>query len=150
MIFNLFKSKNEDLNKHIKNTFEIYLGMLKTVPDDEVGYLLDFAVQIKNTTSLINENITTILSKPELVDKKILIDTLYLWFNHLIELNASGDTNDKAKAGALTVWYLSIGSIVFSENKNQGLKLWKELKRGFEYCAVFNPDTDCIKGLEIN
>ena len=150
MIFNLFKSKNEDLNKHIKNTFEIYLGMLKTVPDDEVGYLLDFAVQIKNTTSLINENITTILSKPELVDKKILIDTLYSWFNHLMELNISEDINDKAKAGALTVWYLSIGSIVFSENKNQGLILWEELKRGYEYCTLFNPATDSIKSLESN
>jgi hypothetical protein len=150
MIFNLFKSKNKDLNKHIKNTFEIYLDMLKTVPDDEVGYLLDFAVEIKQSTSLINEDITTILSKPELVDKEILIDTLYLWFKHLIELNASGDTKDRAKAGALTLWYLSIGSIVFSENKNQGIKLWSELKRGYEYCTLFKPDTDSIKALETN
>ena len=126
------------------------MGCIEWSQSDEVGYLLDFAVQIKNTTSLINENITTILSKPELVDKKILIDTLYSWFNHLMELNVSEDINDKAKAGALTVWYLSIGSIVFSENKKQGVILWTELKRGYEYCTLFNPDTDSIKALEAN
>tara|TARA_B100000315_G_C14070556_1_gene360393 strand:- start:6 stop:458 length:453 start_codon:yes stop_codon:yes gene_type:complete len=148
MIFNLFKSKNEELNQHVKKTFEIYLGMLKSVPDDEVGYLLDTAAQIKKTTSLINEDVINILSNPASVDKKILIETLHLWLNHLLELHATQDIKQQAKGGALTVWYLSVGCVVFPEYKSQGIELWKELKRGFEHCIVFNPETDCIKGLE--
>ena len=96
MIFNLFKSKNKDLNKHIKNTFEIYLGMLNTVTDDEVGYLLDFAVEIKQSTSLINEDVANVFSNPASVDKKILIETLHLWLNHLLELNSTQDIKQQA------------------------------------------------------
>mgnify|MGYP001443974962 CR=1 FL=1 len=148
MIFSIFDSQNKKLNKHIKKTFEIYLGMLKSVPDDEIGFLLDTAAKIKKTSTMFNEESLNIFTNPISVDKSILIDNLNLWLNQFIELQATQDIKQQAKGGALTVWYLSVGCVVFSEYKNQGIELWSELKRGFKHCVVFNPETDCIKGLE--
>jgi len=148
MIFSIFDSQNKKLNKHIKKTFEIYLGMLKSVPDDEIGFLLDTAAKIKKTSTMFNEESLNIFANPISVDKSILIDNLNLWLNQFIELQATQDIKQQAKGGALTVWYLSVGCVVFSEYKNQGIELWSELKRGFKHCVVFNPETDCIKGLE--
>jgi hypothetical protein len=148
VIFSIFDSQNKKLNKHIKKTFEIYLGMLKSVPDDEIGFLLDTAAKIKKTSTMFNEESLNIFTNPISVDKSILIDNLNLWLNQFIELQATQDIKQQAKGGALTVWYLSVGCVVFSEYKNQGIELWSELKRGFKHCVVFNPETDCIKGLE--
>ena len=148
MIFSIFDSQNKKLNKHIKKSFEIYLGMLKSVPDDEIGFLLDTAAKIKKTSTMFNEESLNIFTNPISVDKSILIDNLNLWLNQFIELQATQDIKQQAKGGALTVWYLSVGCVVFSEYKNQGIELWSELKRGFKHCVVFNPETDCIKGLE--
>jgi hypothetical protein len=97
---------------------------------------------------MFNEESLNIFANPISVDKSILIDNLNLWLNQFIELQATQDIKQQAKGGALTVWYLSVGCVVFSEYKNQGIELWSELKRGFKHCVVFNPETDCIKGLE--
>ena len=164
MIFSIFNSQNKELNKHVKKTFEIYLGMLKSVPDDEIGFLLDTAAKIKKTSTMFNEESLNIFANPISVDKSILIDNLNLWLNQFIDLKEKQENTmhknqedavrqldelrEQAKGGALTVWYLSVGCVVFSEYKNQGIELWSELKRGFKHCVVFNPETDCIKGLE--
>ena len=86
MIFSIFDSQNKKLNKHIKKTFEIYLGMLKSVPDDEIGFLLDTAAKIKKTSTMFNEESLNIFTNPISVDKSILIDNLNLWLNQFIEL----------------------------------------------------------------
>ena len=47
MVFGLFKSGEDKLKEHISKTYDNYLNILKTVPDDEIGFVLDYAVKIK-------------------------------------------------------------------------------------------------------
>jgi len=51
-IVGLFKSSEDKLKEHISKTYDNYLSILKTVPDDEIGFVLDYAVKIKSSSTL--------------------------------------------------------------------------------------------------
>ena len=150
MIFNLFKSKRQRLKDEGEAFFENFVATLKGMSGEEIGYVLDTAAGIKNTTTLYGTKKDELLlfEDPLMIPQEEAFETLQLWKIYMQENSASLEGLNKI--GALSIWYLSILSTHVGELRIRGREMWGELERGFLYCGVFNPETDCVRGLEAN
>ena len=148
MVFGLFKSGEDKLKEHISKTYDNYLNILKTVPDDEIGFVLDYAVKIKSSSTLFDSegDYLKVFEDPKSVKKQYLLSVLSDWQTQFLELSKTQE--GLAKSGALSIWYMSAGAVAFPELKNKYTSLWSELGRGFYLCKEFNPEKDIPSGNE--
>ena len=148
MVFGLFKSSEDKLKEHISKTYDNYLSILKTVPDDEIGFVLDYAVKIKSSSTLFDSegDYLKVFEDPTSVKKQYLLSILNDWQSQFLELSKTQE--GLAKSGALSIWYMSAGAFAFPELKNKYTSLWSELGRGFYLCKEFNPEKDIPSGNE--
>jgi len=142
MVFRLFKSNENKLKDHISKTYDNYLNILKTVPDDEIGFVLDYATNVKFASTMFGtkEDYLKIFEKPSSVERKYLMSTLNDWQSQFLELSKTQE--GLAKSGALSIWYMSAGAFAFPELKKKYITLWSELARGFHQCKEFKPERD--------
>lgn len=148
MVFGFFKSNEEKLKQQISKTFDNYLKILKTIPDDEIGFVLDTAAKIKSSSTLFDSagDYLGVFENPASVDRKYLITTLNEWKKHMIE--QSSTLEGRAKSGALSIWFMSAGAFAFPDLKDKYEILWSELQRGFHKCQIFDPDKDIPRQTE--
>ena len=147
-MFGLFKPQRQRLKEEGERMFNNYLPALEGMAPDEIGFVLDFAVRIKHSTSLYGTGREELLlfEDPVMLSEKYAFETLRLW-KQTMKAEA-GSTQGMAKIAALSIWYLSVLSVHISELRIRGRDLWGQLERGFDYCQEFDPENDIVKGLE--
>lgn len=149
-MFGIFLSKEKRVERNSVNMFDTYMPSISGMDDQEIGGLLDIAAQIKTASlsvSFEDKNAELIYHEPIVVPSGVLIDQLLIYQNQMSRWSRDGSTG-LARIGALGIWYLSIAACTFPILRNRGRELWGELERGYEFCSLFDPERDSVKGLE--
>ena len=148
-MFSIFKSDRQKWKEQAEATFKVCIPSLKGMSDEEIAFSLDFAANIRRaSTSALSENDRYVLAfnDPMLLNEAEAFLYLQHWKDSFLKL---GDTElDRAKVGALTVWWLSLAGVAIPEYRIQAREMWGELSRGFKYCTVFIPNEMVPRGLE--
>ena len=147
-MFGLFQSPRAKLKKQAEQSFATYLPALRGMNPEEIAFVLDQAVQIKNATTLYGSKELEMLlfHDPIMVSEDYAFDTLFTWLAYMKE--QSGSADGLSKVASLSVWWLSVASIHIAELRVHGKELWAELVRAYPYTQIFDPTIDYVIGLE--
>ena len=150
MVFGFFKSQRQKFKEEGERMFDNYISALKGCAAAEIGATLDMASRIKYATTIYGSKTDELLlfEDPLRVPEDVAFDTLKMWKRYMFEI--SNTVEGMAKVGALSIWYLSLLAGQIGELRIRGREMWKELERGFPYCSSFDPEKDCVAGLEGN
>ena len=122
--------------------FDQYLASLADFSDADVGGVLDVAKAIK--TGVIeasgNPDYAMLFERPRALAENFAFRNLRLWRHQM--LSEGGTVEGQAKIGGLMVWYLSLAAAHFPEFAPRAAALWRDLHRGAEHCAAFDPAAD--------
>lgn len=146
-LFNLMLSDREKIKQQAQKSFDVYLPAIKGMDGEEIATVLDFAAQIKNTTTMYgkHELEMKLFRDPSSIPVHYAYETLFKWLKHTKSIAHTQE--GQAKAGALAIWWLSVASFQIPELRLLGKELWMELARGFPYVNIFRPELDCVIGL---
>jgi hypothetical protein len=148
-MLSIFKSKRNWWRDEAAKLFEVYISSLKGLDAEEIGAVLDLAVQGRNTLfqyAALNNDMFTLqaladpISLPE--DKGLTL--LEVWHR---QMKSSSDPANVALAGALTIWWLSLAGGIFAELRMRGREMWDVLARGFAHSETFSPYDDIPRGV---
>lgn len=147
-MFGLFQSPRTKLKKQAEKSFATYLPALRGMNPDEIAFVLDQAVQIKNATTMYGSKQQELLlfRDPIMVSENYAFETLFTWLSYMKE--QSGSIEGSSKVASLSIWWLSVVSVHIAELRVQGKELWSELNRAYPYTQIFDATTDFVIGLE--
>ena len=135
---------NGKCKRTIRNVYPVLQGM----DNSEISLTLDASVNMRNL--LISG--TSIFSKPTPygVSQEIIRLPMSVFYDpgiapdqvkyDSLEMMLKIMTTHREAAGALTLWSVSICSMIFAENRRDGKNIWKECSRGFDGCEVFQEE----------
>ena len=150
MIFSIFASKRTKWKKRLTKAFDVYIPGLQGMDDEELGMLLDQAVQIKDASLITldkNDRERLFWEDPALLDEKESLDRLDFWHKWMLEWAKEGVMGN-SKNASFQIYFNSLGGCAIIELKVRAKEMWKELSRGFSSCGRFDPNVDIPIGLK--
>ena len=150
MIFSLFSSKRSKWKKRLTRGFDTYIPGLQGMDDDELGMLLDQAVEIKESSLLMvgkNDVEKLYWEDPRMIDEKSSLDRLDFWYKWMLGWAKEG-IKGNSKNASFQIYFNSLGGFAIIELRVRAKEMWQELSRGFSSCGRFDPKRDIPKGLE--
>lgn len=147
-MFGFFSSSRAKLKKQAEQSFATYLPALRGMNPEEIAFVLDQAVRIKNATTMYGSRQQEVLlfRDPIMVSEIYAFDTLFSWLEYMKEQSIS--TEGLSKVASLSVWWLSVASLHIAELRIHGKELWSELARAYPYTQIFDATNDYVIGLE--
>ena len=149
-MFGLFKSKREKWKDKINKTFDVYIAGLKGMDDNEISFLLDQAIHIKDSSLMMKSDDDPeklFWEDPLTLDESVCIERLQFWYTWMLGWASEGAAGN-SKNASFQIYFLSLGGLTFVELRYRAKEMWKELSRGFKTCSGFDPQKDIPKGLE--
>ena len=148
-MFGLLKSKKEKMKDKVENAFNTMLISIEGLAADEIGYILDQAIRVKDASVLLeSEGSSNILAyeDPLCLDE----DTSMVYLEHWIKImdNWGAMPEYQQKISGLMIWWLSLAACTFPDKRIRGRKLWLLLVAGFNHCSSSEPFSLIPKGLE--
>lgn len=147
-MFGLFKSPRQKLKASAEKAFKSVLPALRGMTGEEIAFVLDQAKRIKSATTVYgsDQQLSTLFRDPLLSNEEFAFDNLSVWLKHMKSIGNT--TEGQAQVASLSIWWLSVASIRIAELRVLGKALWKELSRAYPYTTDFDPEEDCVIGLE--
>lgn len=146
-MFNIFKSRREKIKEQGIKILNHIIPTIQGMNTEQIAYTLDFAKRIKMSTTMYGEHKDDLIlfEDPSLLGEDEAFDNIVIWDSHVATLIQDGSLESSDKAGALLIWYVSVLTNCIPELRFEGIKMWRELDRGFSNCEYFNPAEDIPK-----
>jgi hypothetical protein len=148
-MFGLFKSNKEKMKDKVESAFNRMLTSIDGFTTAEIGYILDLAIRVKDASILLEPNGSSNILAYE--------DPLHLgedasmeYLEHWIKIMENWETmpEHQQKISGLMIWWLSLASCTFPDQRANGRKLWLYLIASFNNCSPPAQFDLIPKGLE--
>jgi hypothetical protein len=162
-MFGLFATPRTKVLKREKRFFRYQFEAFCKMSDSQIGLILDRACKIKLHSMSQSEKAVDIYVNPFAVSEQMCLDQLNIYhqkmkdwlneaFNEARHVERVPFASSSAyemllfKQAALSIWCFSLAAGCLPEFRENGAILWNQLKRGFPYCAHFDPEKDALRG----